>query len=94
MIEIQTGLLKEDNTFLVNGKEHYNSRLYAKDGYHFYDVQEYEEQLKYVEEEKQRRITNGESIEYLVAEKNYTTFAITPLTNDNDINAKFKSETI
>lgn len=94
MIEIQTGLLKEDNTFLVNGKEHYNSRLYAKDGYHFYDVQEYEEQLKYIEEEKQKRLANGESIEDLVAEKNYTTFAITPLTSNDDINAKFKNEKI
>ena len=38
MIEIQEGLLKEDRTFLVNGVEYHNSRLYAKNNYHFYDI--------------------------------------------------------
>lgn len=71
---------------------HYNSRLYAKDGYHFYSISEYEENKKYYEEEKARRIANNESIEDLILEKNYTTMAITPLTDNEEINTEFKSE--
>lgn len=94
MIEIQEGLLKEDRTFLVNGVEHHNSRLYAKDNYHFYDITEFAEQQRYYEEELQRRILNGESTEDLVLEKTYSTFAITPLTDNDEINKTFKSELI
>lgn len=94
MIEIQDGLLKEDRVFYVNGVAHHNSRLYAKDGYHFYSVSEYEENKKYYEEEKARRLANNESIDDLILDKNYTTMAITPLTDNDKINAEFKSEVI
>lgn len=94
MVEIQEGLLKEDRVFYVNGVARYNSRLYAKDGYHFYSVSEYGETKKYYEEEKARRIANNESIDDLILEKTYTTMAITPLTNNDEINAEFKSERI
>lgn len=85
MVEIQEGLLKEDRTFVVNGKEYHNSKLYAKDGYHFYDVKEYEENLKFAEENKDNDFN---------IEKNYITFAITPLINGEDINLQYKSEKI
>lgn len=94
MIEIQKGLLKEDRTFSVNGVEHHNSRLYAKDNYHFYDMVEYEEQKTSYEEEKARRLENGESIADLTLEKSYMTFATTPLTDNEEINARYKSELI
>lgn len=94
MIEIQEGLLKEERTFLVNGVEHYNSRLYAKEGYHFYDALEYEENERLYDEEKARRRENGESADGLVLEKHYTTYAITPITDNDELNARFKSERI
>lgn len=94
MVEIQEGLLKELRAFYVNGQTHYNCRLYAKEGYHFYDLQEYEENLKFNEEEKLRRIANNERIDDLIVEKNYTTFAITPITNAEEINKKFIAEKI
>ena len=94
MVEIQEGLLKELRAFYVNGVEHYNCRLYAKEGYHFYDLQEYEENLKFNEEEKLRRIANNESVDDLIVEKNYTTFAITPIINAEEINNKFIAEKI
>lgn len=94
MIEIQEGLLKEDRTFLVNGVEHHNSRLYAKNNYHFYDMVEYEEQKTYYEEEKARRLENNESISDLILEKSYMTFVTTPLTDNEEINARYRSELI
>lgn len=94
MIEIQKGLLKEDRVFYVNGIAHYNSRLYAKDGYHFYSISEYEANKQFYEEEKARRLANNENVDNLILEKNYTTMAITPLTDNDEINAEFKSEVI
>lgn len=94
MIEIQTGLLKEEHIFIVGGKEYYNSKLYAKDGYHFYNIKEYKELILYIEEEKQKRKAIGEDIENLQAEKNFMTFIITPLTNNKEINEQFISEPI
>lgn len=94
MIEIKEGLLKEDHAFIVDGKEYHNSKLYAKDGYHFYNIKEYEELVHYVEEEKQRRKELGESTEDLIAEKKFMTFIITPLTDDKEINKQFISELI
>lgn len=77
-VEIQTGLLAHLNTFIFNGQERHNYRLYSAEGYCFWEVDQPE---NYDEEGNLLPIEN----------RVFATFAVVPYMAVEDINKKFVS---
>lgn len=81
-VEIQPGLYLEQHSFIVNAKTYYNSRLHASEGYCFYDSEEevYDEEGNLIDPK-----------DIQINQRNCMTWCVTPITDVNQLNAKYIS---
>ena len=80
--QIQIGLYWKKTSFIIGGVEHYYSRLYASEGYHFYD-----KDAEYLNSEGNK--ISFEEVPY--EERLYMEYCTTNEINEEELNRKYCS---